>query len=544
MGHQQARVRDTAAADGLRARLGLTALDASASERLRAIRPMIEAEARAALSEFFLRLQNTPEIAGLFASERQIDRLHELEAAHWSILADGRFDGVYVDRSVILGEVRHRIGLDTGWSIGGHAMVLERIIRNLVDNNTGGILKRFGRSADRTLLADRLVDIVKATLIDIDTQVSHRLREQQKTLSLQHDNDLAQARESVDVTIGAALAQVAAGDLSVRIDPDSIDAHRHIADHFNLAIGGLEDMANGLQTRLAQAEHLVQRLCDDLEAAHTGIARQASDVAGRHGDLQAAAERIRATAATARQAETLIAQARESAEDGDRVVESAIDAMAGVKHSAEQIGKIISVIDEIAFQTNLLALNAGIEAARAGDAGRGFAVVASEVRALAQRSADAASEIKDLVTDAKTQVGNGVELVDKTRAAISSLVEQVSEISRSVAGVGEQAETEAGEIAGSVAVLGEASDRFGADTARLEGLRENTADLHVTITELGDQIRLHRQQRQAGFASVEMTGAPAAASRHLGHAPSSARLTDQTVPATPDARPALRLNHR
>lgn len=537
-------MRDTAAADGLRARLGLTALDADASERLRAIRPMIEAEARAALSEFFLRLQNTPEIAGLFASERQVDRLHELEAAHWSILADGRFDGVYVDRSVILGEVRHRIGLDTGWSIGGHAMVLERVIRNLVDDNTGGILKRFGRRADRKLLADRLVDIVKATLIDIDTQVSHRLREQHKTLSLQHDNELAQARDCVDATIGAALAQVAAGDLSVRIDPESIDVHRQIADHFNHAIGGLEDMANGLQARLAQAEHLVKRLCDDLETAHAGIAQQAADVAGRHDDLQAAAERVRATAATARQAETLIAQARESAEDGDRVVESAIDAMAGVKHSAEQIGKIISVIDEIAFQTNLLALNAGIEAARAGDAGRGFAVVASEVRALAQRSADAASEIKDLVTDAKTQVGNGVELVDKTRAAISGLVEQVSEISRSVAGVGEQAETEAGEIAESVAVLGEASDRFGADTARLEGLRENTADLQVTITELGDQIRLHRQQRQTGFVSVEMTGAPVAAARHLGQPPSSTRLTDQAVPATPDAPLALRLNHR
>ena len=111
-------MRDAAAADGLRARLELTRLDQESGDRLRGMRPMIEAEARIALAAFFERLQNTPEIASLFTSGRQIDRLEELEVAHWSILADGRFDGLYADRSIILGEVRQRIGLDAGWSIG------------------------------------------------------------------------------------------------------------------------------------------------------------------------------------------------------------------------------------------------------------------------------------------------------------------------------------------------------------------------------------------------------------------------------------------
>ncbi|WP_420410596.1 methyl-accepting chemotaxis protein [Hoeflea sp.] len=505
MGNVQARIRDAAAADGLRARLDLTALDNEGCERLRAIRPLIEAESRLALSAFFERLQNTPEIANLFSSARQVDRLEELEAQHWSILADGRFDGLYVDRSVILGEVRQRIGLDAGWSIGGHALVLERVIRRLVEDSRGGILKRFSRRADRDLLADRLVDVVKAALIDIDMQVSHRLRDQAKTLGQLRQEDVAGAHELVESTLGTALAQLAGGDLSVRVDPDAIEAHRQTAEHFNDAVSAMETLVNTSSSRLEQAETLARRMADDLEAVRVEIERQGNALGERHSDLGEVASRIRASAETARQAESLIARARQSAEDGDRVVEDAIDAMAGVEQSAEQIGKIISVIDEIAFQTNLLALNAGIEAARAGDAGRGFAVVATEVRALAQRSAGAANEIKGLVTEAKTQVGRGVELVDRTRSAISGLVEQVGEISKSVASVTEQSETEASAISASVEALGEAAGHVSSGGSRFASVADTGADLQLLITELGEQIRLHRRHRSAGFDTVEIS---------------------------------------
>jgi methyl-accepting chemotaxis protein len=212
-------------------------------------------------------------------------------------------------------------------------------------------------------------------------------------------------------------------------------------------------------------------MADDLETVRSDIERQGATLGEQHSDLDDVASRIRASAETAREAETLISQARQSAEDGDRVVESAIGAMAGVEQSAEQIGKIISVIDEIAFQTNLLALNAGIEAARAGEAGRGFAVVATEVRALAQRSAGAASEIKDLVSDAKAQVGRGVELVDKTRSAISGLVEQVGAISSSVAGVSAQSDAEAIRIAAAVSALGQTAQQVASGGSQFSGAR-------------------------------------------------------------------------
>jgi methyl-accepting chemotaxis protein len=128
-----------------------------------------------------------------------------------------------------------------------------------------------------------------------------------------------------------------------------------------------------------------------------------------------------------------MSSARAAAEEGGHVVGTATKAMDSISQSSKQITDITGVIDEIAFQTNLLALNAGVEAARAGDAGRGFAVVASEVRALAQRSSQAAKEIKGLINASGEYVANGVKLVAESGEALTHIVEQVKRINSLVA---------------------------------------------------------------------------------------------------------------
>jgi len=149
---------------------------------------------------------------------------------------------------------------------------------------------------------------------------------------------------------------------------------------------------------------------------------------------------VKKTTDGAKQARSVVSEARSDAETSGDIVRQTVEAMSRIEKSSQEISQIIGVIDEIAFQTNLLALNAGVEAARAGEAGRGFAVVASEVRALAQRSAEAAKEIKGLITTSNTEVGHGVKLVAETGKSLARIIGKVTEINSVVADIAAGAE--------------------------------------------------------------------------------------------------------
>jgi len=228
--------------------------------------------------------------------------------------------------------------------------------------------------------------------------------------------------------IAAALEHVARNNLTHRIGQLSDPAFEKVRSDFNSAVGALDETL----AAVAASSTSVGGGAAEIAAASDDLSRRTEQQAASLEETAAALDEITATvrrsAEGAKQASGAASAARTDAQKSGEVVREAVAAMGEIESSAQQITQIIGVIDEIAFQTNLLALNAGVEAARAGDAGRGFAVVASEVRALAQRSAEAAKEIKTLIATSTSQVGRGVKLVGETGEALTGIVSKVAEI--------------------------------------------------------------------------------------------------------------------
>jgi methyl-accepting chemotaxis protein len=244
-----------------------------------------------------------------------------------------------------------------------------------------------------------------------------------------------QAQSRVVERLRTALNQLAAGDLTRRID-----------EVFPSEYEVLRDDLNAMTDRLATTLGAVTSSAARIRAGTDGISRSADDLSRRTENQAATLEQsvaaiedlsgsVRNAAEDTRKVAEGIARTSSQAVDSQAIVQEAVDAMAEIRKSSDQISRIIGVIDDIAFQTNLLALNAGVEAARAGEAGRGFSVVASEVRALAQRTSESAREIKALIQGSADEVLKGVDLVDRTGTALSHIRQEVAQVADLAAGL-------------------------------------------------------------------------------------------------------------
>lgn len=446
---------------------------------------------KTALRDLFHRFQSFPEASRHFESDGQLERLHDLSRSHWDVLTDARFDALYAERVKVLADAERRMGLDPRWHIAGHAVILEHVVSGLIDEFWPKSMFS-NPAARRKALADLVTGVLRAALVDLEIAVSLRFNE----LRLTQQQALSDLRRSHSGDIHDILS-----GLSARLAEKDLSGHgiegvaEDCADAFSTldaAIATLRTSLTGLGERAGRAANHTGRLAlssSSIAAKSNHAARAVRQAVADLGEIGAGAGR---TADGARHAHLSAARARQAAVASGEIVSEAISAMSDIENSAERIGQIIGVIDEIAFQTNLLALNAGIEAARAGDAGRGFAVVAQEVRALAQRSAEAAREIKQLVTTTKSQVDSGVQMVGRTQHAIGDVVDQVSAINEMIAAI----VTDAGETATGLDRTVQGMSSLGAEFDCLESEAGQTqaeaSDLQTVILELNETIREFR----------------------------------------------------
>jgi len=490
-----------AQAGSLRERLAFAGLDAESCELLRRFRPTLEGCLKEGLRDFLHRLQSSPDAMRHFESDLQLERLHDLQASHWSVLTDARFDALYAERVKVLSDAEGRMGLDPRWHIAGHAVMLEALIGGLLEQIGGRSLLPAARKREKEV-TDAIQAVIRLVLVDVEIAVSLRINEirqkHQRALATQRERDQAQAND----LFGPVAAALANKDLTVAVSDERPEVYAELSSLLDQAQDAMCASLKSASDKLLRAETLAGSIAGQTLEIATEVDAQAEALSAAFQEISHLTQKVRDSAAESAVAEKATSDARRAAEESGEVVGRAINAMSDIEQSAEKIGQIIGVIDEIAFQTNLLALNAGIEAARAGDSGRGFAVVAQEVRALAQRSADAAREIKQLVSGTKSQVEAGVKMVHQTQNAIGGLVQQVSSINETVSGLARATDEQVRSLEKMSLDVEVLDQRLARSAERARALGQEGDELKTVIVELGRTVREFRIERSSDKSRI------------------------------------------
>ena len=450
-------------------------------DRFSGISRVLKKHAPAALDKLYDQIAETPDTARFFGSRQMMNHARDKQIEHWAGMFRGQIDSAYLDSADNIGNVHARIGLEPGWYIGAYAMVLDQVIAKMFSGVGGAFgAKRKARSVG---------SLIKMALLDMEIAVSAYFKAEEAT------------RLAVIDEVSASLSAMASGDFATGV-PDLPTAFAELQAHLD----GMRKQVSSALVNVADTSTVVGVGAKEIRQASDDLARrteqQAASLEEASAAMTALATTVRSSASDASHMHESVQQAHGEAMKGGSVVGEAVNAMNDIHGSAQEIGKIISTIDGIAFQTNLLALNAGVEAARAGEAGRGFAVVATEVRALAQRTADAARDIKVLISASSTQVERGVNLVGQTGETFALIVEQVGHVAQLSSNIAQMANDQATSIAQIRETVSEMDTMTQQNAAMVEeatAAARSLANESTRLTTLVSNFRLEPQGRDDSY---------------------------------------------
>jgi methyl-accepting chemotaxis protein len=471
-------------------RLRFLKVDEHGRAALRSLKPFLDEELPGALDACYDQLRSSPATRSHFRDSGLVDQALGAQRTHWKRLANGDYGEGYCASIGAVGQLHAKAGLEPSWHIDGCALVAEQLVRAMVRRTwpKAGLL-RDKKTPTADQVADGLAALVKAMMLDMDFVVQTYLDIDAEARA-QSEQALIEQQRAVADTISLGLEKLAEGDLEFRLTDPLPEPFEPLRADFNGAVDEIRqtvlDIGRDTRAIRAGAGELASN-ADDLARRTEQQAASLEQTAAALDEITVA---VRQTADGADHARGTVAKAKADAERGGAVVRQAVTAMNKIESSSRQVSQIVGVIDEIAFQTNLLALNAAVEAARVGDAGRGFAVVAQEVRALAQRSAAAAKEIKGLISASSDQIGSGVKLVGETGESLERIVTQVADINGVVAEIAASAKAQASGLQEVNSAVNQMDQAVQQNAAMIQ---QSTSASHALALEAEDLAKLLRR---------------------------------------------------
>ncbi|MBO9101885.1 MULTISPECIES: methyl-accepting chemotaxis protein [unclassified Rhizobium] len=409
------------------------------------------------------------------------------------------------------------IGLSIWFALSGIAGPIQTItasMKKLAEGDSTTAIPYDGRADEIGEMAAAVevfrTNAVANLRLEQEAAANRSLTEEQRQQKAAADRARAEEMAEATAGLGEGLKHLAGGDLTFQLaDPFAPDFETLRAD-FNAAVSQLSETLRAV----AEATSGIDTGSKEVSASADDLSKRTEQQAAALEETAAALDQITVNVANsskrAEEARKVAVQANESAAQSGRVVANAVDAMQKIEASSNQVSNIIGVIDEIAFQTNLLALNAGVEAARAGDAGKGFAVVAQEVRELAQRSAQAAKEIKDLIRNSSVEVQNGVKLVSDTGEALKTIEGYIVTVNQHMDSIA----TSAKEQSVGLAEVNTAVNQMDQVTQQNAAMVEETSAAGATLASESGKLRDLISQFQLGATLRQTASAMAAGATH------------------------------